>query len=144
MKRTLYIMALTAVTSLLLSSCNIYHTGTYTPPSYSSVATTGTLGGRTSVTIQHGHESNNDYDLVPMGDIITYTIDTGTKEGKQKLEGLSIEEAIKLAETLALRKYKCSTFVGDTHATYLLSKDGKRILSVTIDGLPGKYRMKSN
>ncbi len=143
MKHTLYIMALTAVTSLLLSSCNIYHTGTYTPPSYSSVATTGTLGGRTSVTIRNGHESNNDYDLVPVGDIITYTIDSGTKEGRQKLQGLTLEEAQKLVETLALRKYKCNTFVGDTHVTYLLSEDGKRILSITIDGQPGKYKMKS-
>ena len=86
---------------------------------------------------------DNDYDLVPVGDIITYTIDSGTKEGRQKLQGLTLEEAQKLVETLALRKYKCNTFVGDTHVTYLLSEDGKRILSITIDGQPGKYKMMS-
>ena len=136
-------MAFAAVTSLLLSSCNIYHTGTYTPPS-SPVATTGTLGGRTSVTIPNENKSRNDLDLVPVGGIITYTIDIGTEEGRQKLQGLTFDEARKLTETLALRKYKCNTFVGDTHATYLLSRDGMRILSITIDGQPGKYRMKSN
>ena len=144
MKRTLLLLALTAATSLLLSSCNIYHSGTYIPPYDQSVATTGTLGGRTSVTIPNENKSRNDLDLIPVGDIITYTIDTGTEEGRQKLQGLTFDEARKLTETLALRKYKCNTFVGDTHATYLLSKDGKRILSITIDGQPGKYKMKSN
>ena len=81
--------------------------------------------------------SANFYDLVPVGDRITYTIDISTPEGKQKLQGLSLAEAQRLAETEASRKYNCDRLI-DPRYDYL--KKGKRILRITVDGRPGNYK----
>ena len=77
------------------------------------------------------------YDLVPVGDRITYTIDISTPEGKQKLNKLSLEEAKALAETEASRKFNCDRLI-DPRFDYL--KKGKRILRITVDGRPGNYK----
>lgn len=87
-----------------------------------------------------GH-SYNSYDLVPVGDRITYTIDISTPEGKQKLYKLSLDEAQRLAETEACRKYNCDRLI-DPRFDYL--KKGKRILRITVDGRPGNYRTREN
>jgi len=81
--------------------------------------------------------SYNSYDLVPVGDRITYTIDISTPEGKQKLKGLSLTEAQRLAETEASRKYNCDRLI-DPRFDFL--KKGKRILRITVDGRPGNYK----
>ena len=77
------------------------------------------------------------YDLVPVGDRITYTIDISTPEGKQKLHKLSLAEAQRLAETEASRKYNCDRLI-DPRFDYL--NKGKRILRITVDGRPGNYQ----
>ena len=141
MKRTFFMLAFAAINTIVISSCSSSRP-TINYPYGTGVATTGVAGAGTSVTVKNEHKSDTPYDLVPVGDVITYTIDIGTPEGRQKLQGLSLNEAIALAETEALRKYKCNGFI-DSHATYLLSNDGKRILKVTIDGQPAKYKMKS-
>lgn len=141
MKRIFFMLAISAATTIFIFSCSSNRPTMYVPYG-TAAATTGVAGANTSVRIKNDHKSDNNYDLVPVGDIITYTIDAGTPEGRQKLQGLSLNEAISLAETEALRKYKCNGFI-DSHATYLLSKDGKRILKVTIDGQPAKYKTKS-
>jgi len=85
--------------------------------------------------------SYNSYDLVPVGDRITYTIDISTPEGKQKLYKLSLSEAQRLAETEASRKYNCDRLI-DPRFDYL--KKGKRILRITVDGRPGNYKTRDN
>ena len=77
------------------------------------------------------------YNLEPVGNRITYTIDISTPEGKQKLQGLSLDEAKRLAETEASRKYNCDRLI-DPRFDYL--KKGKRILRITVDGRPGNYK----
>lgn len=141
MKRIFLMLAFAAINTIVISSCSS-NRSINVPPYGTGVAKTGVAGAGTSVTVKNDHKSDNDYDLVPVGDLITYTIDAGTPEGRQKLQGLSLSEAIALAETEALRKYKCNGLL-DSHATYLLSSDGIRILKVTIDGQPAKYKMKS-
>ena len=138
MKRTFFMLAFAAINAIVISSCSSNRPTIYG----TDVATTGVAGASTSVTVKNIHKSDNDYDLVPIGDVITYTIDIGTPEGQQKLQGLSLNEAIKLAETEALRKYKCNSFI-DSHADYKLSKDGTRIIRITIDGQPAKYKTRN-
>ena len=85
--------------------------------------------------------SYNSYDLVPVGDRITYTIDISMPEGKQKLQGLSLAETQRLAETEACRKYNCDRLI-DPRFDYL--NKGKRILRITVDGRPGNYKTRDN
>ena len=77
----------------------------------------------------------------PVGDRITYTIDISTPEGKQKLQGISLDEAKRLAETEASRKFNCDRLI-DPRFDYL--KKGKRILRITVDGRPGNYKTRDN
>ena len=77
------------------------------------------------------------YNLEPVGNRITYTIDISTPEGKHKLNGLSLDEAKRLAETEASRKFNCDRLI-DPRFDYL--KKGKRILRITVDGRPGNYK----
>ena len=77
------------------------------------------------------------YDLVPVGDRITYTIDISTPEGKQKLKGITLQEAKRLAETEASRKYNCDRLI-DPRFDYLKKED--RILRITVDGRPANYK----
>lgn len=116
-------MAFAVVTILTISSCSITHAG---------------AGGYdTGMGVDARGQSYNSYDLVPVGDRITYTIDISTPEGKQKLYKLSLSEAQRLAETEASRKYNCDRLI-DPRFDYL--KKGKRILRITVDGRPGNYK----
>lgn len=122
MKHTLYILLLTALTATI-SSCGGVRSG---------------AGGySTSMGVDARGLSYNNYDLVPIGDRITYTIDISTPEGRQKLQGISISDAKQLAETEASRKHNCDRLI-DPRFDFL--RKGKRILRITVDGRPGNYR----
>ena len=127
MKKNIFLLALAATTILAVCSCGSTHTGAGGYDTGMGVYATG--------------RSNNYYDLVPVGDRITYTIDISTPEGKQKLQGLSLAEAQRLAETEASRKFNCDRLI-DPRFDYL--KKGKRILRITVDGRPGNYRTRDN
>ena len=124
MKHTLYILALAATTTIF-SAC--------------SSTRSGAGGVDTGMGVYATGRSANNYDLVPVGDRITYTIDISTPEGRQKLEGLSLADAKQLAEVEASRKYNCDRLI-DPRFNFL--KNGKRILRITVDGRPGNYRTK--
>ena len=126
MKHTLYILVLAAV-SVCASSCG--------------TAYSGAGGTATGVGVDARGSSYNSYDLVPVGDRITYTIDISTPEGRQKLQNISLPAAKQLAETEASRKYNCDRLI-DPRFDYL--KKGKRILRITVDGRPGNYRTRDN
>lgn len=126
MKHTLYILAF-AATSFVLSSCNGIRSG-------AGGASTGSF-------IIDEHYSVNPLDLIPVGDRITYTIDISTPEGKQKLQGIKLLDAQRLAETEASRKYNCDRLI-DPRFDYL--KRGKRILRITVDGRPGNFKTQNN
>ena len=122
MKNKILITALTLVSILTISSCRV---------------SSGAGGTDTGVGVNTTGRSNNYYDLIPTGDRITYTIDISTPEGKQKLYRLSLQEAQRLAETEASRKFNCDRLI-DPRFDYL--KKGKRILRITVDGRPGVYK----
>lgn len=102
---------------------------------------TGAGGYSTNMGVDARGTSYNSYDLMPVGDRITYTIDISTPEGQQKLYKLSLAEAQRLAETEACRKYNCDRLI-DPRFDYL--NKGKRILRITVDGRPGNYRTRDN
>lgn len=127
MKKNFFLLALAATTILTISSCGSTRVG---------------AGGyATGMGVDARGHSYNSYDLVPVGDRITYTIDISTPEGQQKLHGLSLAEAQRLAETEASRKFNCDRLI-DPRFDYL--KKGKRILRITVDGRPGNYRTQDN
>jgi len=127
MKKKLFLIAFTVTILLIVSSCGSAHAG---------------AGGySTNMGVDARGTSYNSYDLIPVGDRITYTIDISTPEGKQKLYKLSLAEAQRLAETEASRKYNCDRLI-DPRFDYL--KKGKRILRITVDGRPGNYRIRDN
>ena len=97
----------------------------------------GVGGVDTSLGVYATGRSTNSYDLVPIGDRITYTIDISTPEGKQKLQNISLDEAKQLAEVEACRKYNCDRLI-DPRFDFL--KKSKRILRITVDGRPGNYK----
>lgn len=123
MKHSIIILALTAIGIATLTSC--------------SSTRAGAGGYDTGMGVYATGRSANSYDLVPIGDRITYTIDISTPEGRQKLEGISLSEAQRLAEVEACRKYNCDRLI-DPRFDYL--KKGKRILRMTVDGRPGNYK----
>ena len=123
MKRTFYLLAFAAITIFVISSC---------------VSTRSGAGGYDAgMGVQLSDRSYISYDLVPVGDRITYTIDISTPEGKQKLQNISLDDAKRLAETEASRKYNCDRLI-DPRFDFLAK--GKRILRITVDGRPGNYR----
>lgn len=123
MKKNIFLLAFAATTIMTIYSC--------------SSARMGAGGYSTNVGVDARGMSYNSYDLVPVGDRITYTIDISTPEGKQKLYKLSLAEAQRLAETEACRKYNCDRLI-DPRFDYL--NKGNRILRITVDGRPGNYR----
>ena len=126
MKILFSMMAFAAITTLVICSCGSTQSG---------------AGGySTNIGVDARGISINNYDLVPVGDRITYTIDISTPEGKQKLQGLSLAEAQRLAETEASRKFNCDRLI-DPRFDYL--KKGKRILRITVDGRPGNYKTRN-
>ena len=106
-----------------------------------TIVSCGTLSGAggydTGIGVNLSDKSYISYDLVPVGDRITYTIDISTPEGKQKLHKISLSDAKRLAEVEASRKYNCDRLI-DPRFDYL--KKGKRILRITVDGRPGNYK----
>ena len=74
MKKTLLIMAYAAITSFALSSCGVH---------------SGAGGYDTGMGVDLHGRSYNNYELLPSGDRITYTIDISTPEGKQMLNNIS-------------------------------------------------------
>ena len=127
MKKNHFLITLSALVILTLTSCGSTRAGAGGYDTGMGVYATG--------------RSANSYDLVPVGDRITYTIDISTPEGKQKLYKLSLAEAQRLAETEACRKYNCDRLI-DPRFDYL--NKGKRILRITVDGRPGNYRTRGN
>ncbi|MBQ8486554.1 MAG: hypothetical protein IJ533_02765 [Prevotella sp.] len=127
MKTSLFLQVFAATMILAICSC--------------SSTRTGAGGYSTNMGVDARGTSYNSYDLVPVGDRITYTIDISTPEGEQKLYKLSLAEAQRLAETEASRKYNCDRLI-DPRFDYL--KKGKRILRITVDGRPGNYRTHNN
>ena len=123
MKKSL-LMACAVITSLLIGSCRTM---------------SGSGGTNTDLSISTSGKSYNYYDLEPVGDRVTYTIDISTPEGKQKLYKISLPDAQRLAETEAIRKFNCDRLI-DPRFDYL--KKGKRILRITVDGRPGIYKKK--
>lgn len=126
MKKTILLMAIATAAILTICSC--------------STTRAGAGGYATGTDVETIGRSYNDYDLVPIGDRITYTIDISTPEGKQKLQGLSLADAQRLAETEAERKYNCDQLI-KPRFDYL--KKGKRILRITVDGRPGNYKTRN-
>ena len=84
-------------------------------------------------------EGNNSIEREPIvavkqkesGQIVVYEIDGSTVEGKQKLRGLSIQEAKNLVKNEVLKKYNCIDIVD---ANYDYNKIGNRIKYITIEG----------
>lgn len=127
MRKILFLLTFTVTAITAFTSC--------------SSTRSGAGGYSTNMGVDARGHSYNSYDLVPVGDRITYTIDISTPEGKQKLYKLSLDEAQRLAETEACRKYNCDRLI-DPRFDYL--KKGKRILRITVDGRPGNYRTREN
>lgn len=127
MKKIFFTMAFTVTAFTVFTSCGSTRSG---------------AGGyNTGMGVDARGTSYNSYDLVPVGDRITYTIDISTPEGRQKLYKLSLAEAQRLAETEASRKYNCDRLI-DPRFDYF--KKGNRILRITVDGRPGNYRTRDN
>lgn len=127
MKKILSLIAFATTTILTICSCGSTRSG---------------AGGYdTGLGVDARGLSINNYDLVPIGDRVTYTIDISTPEGQQKLYKLKLAEAKRLAETEASRKYNCDRLI-DPRFDYL--KKGKRILRITVDGRPGNYKTRDN
>lgn len=123
MKKNAFLLAFVATTILTIYSCGSTRSG---------------AGGYdTGMGVNLRDRSYISYNLEPVGNRITYTIDISTPEGKQKLHGLSLDEAKRLAETEASRKFNCDRLI-DPRFDYL--KKGKRILRITVDGRPGNYK----
>jgi len=122
MRKVISLMAIMAIMLLAIASC-----GTQL----------GAGGYDTGLGVNLRDRSYISYDLVPVGDRITYTIDISTPEGQQKLHNLTLDEAKSLAEVEASRKFNCDRLI-DPRFDYL--KKGKRILRITVDGRPGNYR----
>lgn len=126
MKKALLIMAYAAITSFALSSCGVH---------------SGAGGYDTGMGVDLHGRSYNNYELLPSGDRITYTIDISTPEGKQMLNNISLDDAKRLAEVQACRKFNCDRLI-DPRFDFL--KKGKRILRITVDGRPGVYKPKDD
>lgn len=124
MKRFSFILICSIICLITLSSCR-------------SVKSGKGAGEEVDINLR----SRTEYDLLPVGDRITYTIDISTPEGKQKLSNKTLKEAIALAETEAARKYNCDRLI-DPRFDYLVR--GKRILRITVDGRPGVYKTKDS
>ena len=126
MKKTLLIMAYAAIASFALTSCGVH---------------SGAGGYDTGMGVDLHGRSYNNYELLPSGDRITYTIDISTPEGKQMLNNISLDDAKRLAEVQACRKFNCDRLI-DPRFDFL--KKGKRILRITVDGRPGVYKPKDD
>lgn len=109
-------------TSILVCSCSSLRSGG---------------DGITDTEIATYTESINrfDLDVDPQG--ITYTIDISTQEGKIKLNGLSLDQAKKMALEEAAIKNNCARIISPKFSHL---KKGKQILRVTVFGFPARYK----
>lgn len=85
-------------------------------------------------------DTYTEYDLIPAGERISYTINGYTQDGKQKLNKLSQRQAELLVLNEAADKYACDRLIDPR---YTVRWRGKRIESITVSGRPGVYRMKN-
>lgn len=111
-----------AVISMTVSSCSFLRSGG---------------DGITDTEIATYTESINRYDLDVDTEGITYTIDISTQEGQLKLNGLSLEQAKKLALEEAAIKNNCARIISPKFSHL---KKGKHILRVTVFGFPARYK----
>lgn len=93
--------------------------------------------GITDTEIATYTESINRFDLDVDTQGITYTIDISTQEGQLKLNGLSLEQAKKLALEEAAIKNNCARIISPKFSHL---KKGKHILRVTVFGFPARYK----
>ena len=71
---------------------------------------------------------------------ITYTIDISTKEGRMKLNNLSLDEACDLVLVEAIMANRCATIFQPQY-THLMHKG--KVLRITIYGYPARYKNNS-
>lgn len=93
--------------------------------------------GITDTEIATYTESINRFDLDVDPNGITYTIDISTAEGVLKLNGLSLEQAKKMALEEAAIKNNCARIISPKFSHL---KKGKQILRVTVFGFPARYK----
>lgn len=118
-----YIYHFATIVSLLITS------------SCSSVRSGG--DGITDTEIATYTESINRFDLDVDTEGITYTIDISTAEGQIKLDGLTLEQAKKLALEEAAIKNNCARIISPKFSHL---KKGKHVLRVTVFGFPARYK----
>jgi len=106
-----------------LSSCSHYHSEAYSR--------------NASIAPNTVANSYNNYDLIVSDEMVEYTIDISTPEGRLKLNKISEKDARELALNEALLKYKCAMLM---NPEYTFAKNGKKILRVTVFGFPAKYK----
>lgn len=70
-------------------------------------------------------------------EMVSYTLDVSTKDGKAKLKNCSLEEAVYKVLTEANLYNKCSQIVFPRY-TYIMK--GKKVKSITVTGQPALYR----
>lgn len=109
-------------TSILVSSCSSFRSGG---------------DGITDTEIATYTESINRFDLEVDPQGITYTIDISTQEGQIKLNGLSLNQAKKMALEEAAIKNNCARIISPKFSHL---KKGKQILRVTVFGFPARYK----
>lgn len=93
--------------------------------------------GITDTEIATYTESINRFDLEVDPNGITYTIDISTPEGLLKLQGLTLEQAKKVALEEAAIKNNCARIISPKFSHL---KKGKHILRVTVFGFPARYK----
>lgn len=99
-----------------------------------------TIGGDKDIDPNIKIISDNEYVLEPMGEIVQYTIDVSTLEGRMLLKSIKSEsDAKKLINGKAALKYQCDMFI---NPNYEVVWDGKKIIRLTLVGRPGVYMKK--
>lgn len=80
---------------------------------------------------------NNQYDLIPRDEIVQYTMDISTPDGKMRLKDVTPKQAANLALTNATMYHKCDWLVNPKFdcVTY----DGQ-VLRITVTGRPAVYQ----
>lgn len=120
MKYIYYIVSIALC--ILMSACSSFRSG---------------ANGITDTEIATYTESINRYDLDVDPEGITYTIDISTSEGQLKLNGITLDQAKKLALEEAAIKNNCARIISPKFSHL---KKGKQILRVTVFGFPARYK----
>lgn len=94
----------------------------------------GTTGG---VIVPEPIVDDTRFELGIREEMVSYTLDVSTKEGKAKLKNCSLEEAVYKVSTEANLYHKCSQIVFPRY-TYIMK--GKKVKSITVTGQPALYR----